>query len=136
LLWILLEEDECKMVESVDVPKVLGDLFESAIGAIYLDCEKNLKKVWEILYSLMHKEIDEFSQNIAKQPVRVLYETGGARPQFLSTVFIDGASSVMVPLKVIIAGQIKLIHGFDINKKEANHAAVKQTLKYLLHTKT
>ncbi|XP_078032947.1 endoribonuclease Dicer-L-like [Augochlora pura] len=136
LLWILLEEDECKMVESVDVPKVLGDLFESAIGAIYLDCGKNLKKVWEILYSLMYKEIDEFSQNIPKQPVRVLYETEGARPQFLPAVSIDGTSSVMVPLKVIIAGQYKLFHGFGINKKEAKHAAAKLALKYLLRTKT
>ncbi|XP_033323014.2 endoribonuclease Dcr-2 isoform X1 [Megalopta genalis] len=136
LLWILLEEDECKMVESVDVPKVLGDLFESAIGAIYLDCKKNLKKVWEILYSLMHKEIDEFSNNIPKQPVRVLYETEGARPQFLSAVPIVGTSSVMVPLKVIIAGQFKRFHGFGINKKEAKRAAAKLALKYLLRTKT
>lgn len=54
---MLVEEDECDVAEYVDVPKVLGDLFESLIGAIYLDNGKNLTKVWEIIYSLMHKEI-------------------------------------------------------------------------------
>lgn len=57
LLWILLEEEECNMAEYVDVPKVLGDIFESTIGAIYFDCNKDLTKVWEIIYSLMYKEI-------------------------------------------------------------------------------
>ncbi|XP_076280664.1 endoribonuclease Dcr-2 isoform X2 [Lasioglossum baleicum] len=132
LLWILLEEDECKMVEYVDVPKALGDIFESTIGAIYLDSGKNLKKVWEILYSLMHKEIDEFSKNIPKQPIRVLYETQGARPQFLNAVHIEATDSVMVPLQVIIAGKVKVLHGFGKNKKQAKCAVAKLALKYLL----
>jgi len=54
---VLLEEDECNIAKYIDVPKVLGDLFESLIGAIYLDSSKNLTKVWEIIYSLMHEEI-------------------------------------------------------------------------------
>jgi len=57
LLCVLIEEDECNLTEYVDVPKVLGDLFESLIGAIYLDSGKSLARVWEIIYSLMHKEI-------------------------------------------------------------------------------
>lgn len=56
---MLIEEGECQMnlTEYVDFPKALGDLFESLIGAIYLDSGKSLTKVWEIIYSLMHKEI-------------------------------------------------------------------------------
>ena len=60
LLWILLEEDECNLAEHVDVPKVLGDIFESFIGAIYVDSGKDLLKVWEIVYTLMHKEFGNF----------------------------------------------------------------------------
>ena len=45
------------MAEHVDVPKVLGDIYESVIGAIYLDCKKDLNKVWQIIYSLMGDEI-------------------------------------------------------------------------------
>ncbi|XP_076178399.1 endoribonuclease Dcr-2 isoform X3 [Ptiloglossa arizonensis] len=133
LLWILLEEDECNMAEYVDVPKVLGDLYESTIGAIYLDCGKSLTKVWELIYSFMHKEINEFSTNIPKQPIRVLYEIQGAQPQFLKSTVVENGSTVMVPLKVIINGKVKLFHGFGTNKKQAKCAAAKQALKSLLH---
>lgn len=54
---MLLEEDDCSIAEYIDVPKVLGDLFETLIGAIYLDSNRNLTKVWEMVYSFMHKEI-------------------------------------------------------------------------------
>lgn len=57
LLYVLIEEEECNLIEYVDVPKTLGDLFESLIGAIYLDNGKDLTKIWEIIYSLMHKEM-------------------------------------------------------------------------------
>lgn len=39
----------------------------------------------------------------------------------------------MVPLKVTIAGKVKLIHGFGANKKQAKCAAAKQALKNLLY---
>lgn len=53
------------MAEFVDVPKILGDLFESVVGAIYLDTGKNVSKVWEIVYSMMQKEISEWDLRIA-----------------------------------------------------------------------
>jgi endoribonuclease Dicer len=52
-----MEDEECNMSEHVDVPKVLGDIFESLIGAIFLDSGKNLQTVWSIIYSLMKTEI-------------------------------------------------------------------------------
>lgn len=51
------------MAEHVDVPKVLGDIFESFIGAIYIDSGKDLLKVWQIVYSLMHIEFGNFFIN-------------------------------------------------------------------------
>ncbi|XP_018354963.1 PREDICTED: endoribonuclease Dicer [Trachymyrmex septentrionalis] len=131
LLYVLIEEDECNLTEYVDVPKVLGDLFESLIGAIYLDSGKNLTKTWEIIYSFMHKEIDEFSRNIPKQPIRVIYENTDIRPKFLEATLIKGTSTVMVPLKITIAGKEKLFYGFGVNKKQAKCAAAKQALKRL-----
>ncbi|EFN79336.1 Endoribonuclease dcr-1 [Harpegnathos saltator] len=83
LLWVLLEEEDCNIAEYIDVPKVLGDLFETLIGAIYLDSNRNLAKVWEMVYSFMHKEIDEFSRNVPKNPVRVIYEHQDAHAKFL-----------------------------------------------------
>jgi endoribonuclease Dicer len=58
---ILLEEDEVRIAEAVEVPKVLGDLFESLAGAIYLDSGLNLQKVWHVYYRLMKGEIGESS---------------------------------------------------------------------------
>ncbi|CAK9800088.1 Endoribonuclease Dicer [Anthophora plagiata] len=132
ILWVLLEEPECNVAEYVNVPKVLGDLFESSIGAIYLDSDKSLTTVWNIIYSIMHAEIDEFSKNIPKQPIRVLYETQGAHPQFLNATTIENTNSVVVPLKATIAGKVKLFYGCGLNKKQAKYAAAKQALKSLL----
>jgi endoribonuclease Dicer len=56
---ILLEEDEACVAEAVEVPKVLGDLFESLAGAIYLDSGLNLQEVWRVYYRLMNREIGE-----------------------------------------------------------------------------
>lgn len=58
-MLILLEEDEVRIAEAVEVPKVLGDLFESLAGAIYLDSGLNLKEVWRVYYRLMKREIGE-----------------------------------------------------------------------------
>ncbi|XP_043279610.1 endoribonuclease Dicer isoform X2 [Venturia canescens] len=129
LLWILLEEEDCKMAEFVDVPKILGDLFESVIGAIYLDTGKNLHKVWEIVYTMMQKEITTFSKQVPKQPIRVIHETPGANPKFTNTSTVDGTQTVMVTLEVTIAGKTKTFHGFGANKKQAKCAAAKQALK-------
>jgi dsRNA-specific ribonuclease len=58
---ILLEEEETYLAEAVEVPKVLGDLFESLAGAIYLDSGLNLQEVWRVYYRLMRTEIGESS---------------------------------------------------------------------------
>lgn len=55
----LIEESDCLAAESVDVPKALGDLFESLIAAIYIDCNRDLNFVWNICYKLMEKEISK-----------------------------------------------------------------------------
>ncbi|XP_047345738.1 endoribonuclease Dicer isoform X1 [Vespa velutina] len=130
-LWILLEEEECNMAEYVDVPKVLSDIFESFIGAVYLDTNKNIKQVWELLFALMYKEIDAFSRDVPKQPVRLIYETLGSNAKFLSATLIEGTNTIMVPLEITNKRKSKLFHGFGANKKQAKCAAAKQALKYL-----
>ena len=52
---------------------------------------------------------------------------------FRTVNVVEGTRSVMVPLKVIIAGKTKLFHGFGVNKKQAKCAAAKQALKSLLY---
>lgn len=42
----------------------MGDLFESLIAAIYLDCNRDLNFVWKICYRFLEKEISKFQQII------------------------------------------------------------------------
>ncbi|KAG5887607.1 hypothetical protein JTB14_002616 [Gonioctena quinquepunctata] len=79
---ILLEDEEFRLAEAVDVPKVLGDIFEALAGAIFLDSGKDLKTVWNVFYKLMFREITKFSKNVPMNIIRRLYEWNGANPKF------------------------------------------------------
>lgn len=98
----MIQEDECEQAEDVEVPKALGDLFESVAGAIFLDsgwvylfdymCSYFLKlsfiyfifcfdfegmsldAVWKVYHALMQREIEAFSESVPKSPVRELLE--------------------------------------------------------------
>lgn len=59
-MLILLEEEECSIAETIDVPKALGDIFEAVIGAVFLDCGRKLDVVWRVVYRLMKTEICKF----------------------------------------------------------------------------
>ena len=48
--------------EDIEVPKVLGDIFESVAGAIFLDSGMSLDAVWKVFYPLMTKEIGNKSR--------------------------------------------------------------------------
>ncbi len=45
------------MAEAVEVPKVLGDIFESLVGAVFLDSGMSLDAVWRVFYPLIREEI-------------------------------------------------------------------------------
>lgn len=46
------EEDEEKE-EDIEVPKAMGDIFESLAGAIYMDSKMSLETVWQVYYPMM-----------------------------------------------------------------------------------
>ena len=46
------EEDEEKE-EDIEVPKAMGDIFESLAGAIYMDSRMSLETVWRVYYPMM-----------------------------------------------------------------------------------
>lgn len=47
--FYLLSEEECDEAEDVEVPKSLGDVFESVAGAIFLDSNMSLDTVWKVI---------------------------------------------------------------------------------------
>lgn len=69
-----MEEDECEAVEDVEIPKALGDLFESVAGAIFLDSGMSLDAVWRVYYTMMQNELTQFGNSVPKSPIRELLE--------------------------------------------------------------
>ncbi|KAH1023571.1 hypothetical protein HUJ04_012751 [Dendroctonus ponderosae] len=70
----LIVETECEEVEDVEVPKALGDVFESVAGAVFLDSGMSLDSVWKVYYRMMKSEIEQFSNRVPKSPIRELLE--------------------------------------------------------------
>lgn len=58
----------------MEVPKALGDVFESVAGAIFLDSGMSLDAVWRVYYRMMRNEIEQFSTSVPKSPIRELLE--------------------------------------------------------------
>ncbi|GLV37524.1 Dicer-2 [Carabus blaptoides fortunei] len=79
---LILSKDEPYMGEHVNIPKTLGDLFESLAGAVFLDTGMDLQATWSVFYKLMWREIEMFRRNVPISPVRMLYENVKASPKF------------------------------------------------------
>lgn len=60
----LLTDNDCVMAEDIDVPKALGDIFESLAGAVFIDSGMSLDTVWKVFYRLMKNEIGTTLLNI------------------------------------------------------------------------
>lgn len=56
-LNLFIAEGECENAEDIEVPKALGDIFESVAGAVYLDSGMSLDVVWEVYFRMMKPEI-------------------------------------------------------------------------------
>lgn len=128
------EDESCTSAESIDIPKSLGDIFESIVGAIFLDSDLSLETTWATIYKLMKNEILQFMADVPMQIVRRLFEfnKGSAKPRFYKHETIQEDNSVAVPLKFICKGEEKFVVGFGKNKDLARKAAAKRALNDLI----
>ncbi|KAL7037571.1 hypothetical protein ACKWTF_009277 [Chironomus riparius] len=132
---LMSTENDTSIAKSIEVPKALGDIFESIVGAIYLDTNLSLKKTWDVIYKLMQHEIHKFMNDVPIQITRRLFEFQGgiAEPRFYSTELIEDDDNVAVPLKIKTRdGKEKIIIGFGRNRKIAKEAAAKKALTELM----
>ena len=69
-VFVLRSDDSEESIE-VEVPKVLGDLFEAVAGALYVDCGQDLDMVWQVYQPILKPSIGEFNPflNIENQMV-------------------------------------------------------------------
>lgn len=124
----LVAGNACEEVEDVEVPKALGDIFESVAGAVYLDSGRSLDAVWKVYFNMMAKEIEQFSEKVPKSPIRELLELEPETAKFGTPEKLADGRRVRVSVEVFGKGTFK---GIGRNYRIAKCTAAKCALKYL-----
>ncbi|CAH0731194.1 unnamed protein product, partial [Brenthis ino] len=124
----LIQEDEMEQAEDVEVPKALGDLFESVTGAIFLDSGMSLGAVWRSVGALLSAELDAFSAAAPKSPVRELLEAEPDTAKFGKPERLADGRRVRVCVEVFGRGTFK---GVGRNYRIAKGTAARCALRHL-----
>lgn len=112
-------------LEEMEVPKCLGDIFESVAGAIFLDSNKSFDTVWRVYYGLMKPYIEKYTNNVPKSPIRELLELEPETAKFEKPQrTLDGKIRVVV--SIFGKGKYK---GVGRNYRIAKNAAAKLALQ-------
>ena len=77
----MYNELDVPQLEMVEVPKVLGDVLESIVGAVFLDSEGDLETVWRI-YERLFPNYKEVVKNPPKNMKARLHEKFPEKVQF------------------------------------------------------
>ncbi|XP_059142137.1 endoribonuclease Dicer-like isoform X2 [Physella acuta] len=119
------EEDDDEEEVEMEIPKALGDIFESVAGAIYLDSGMSLDTVWRVYYRMMKPHIDKYLKSIPKSPVRELLET---EPETAKFERPERTMNGKVRVTVNVVGK-GVFTGVGRNYRIAKSAAAKKALK-------
>ncbi|CAB3402204.1 unnamed protein product [Caenorhabditis bovis] len=114
--------------EDIEVPKAMGDIFESLAGAIYLDSGRNLDTVWAVVYGLMKGTIEECCANPPRSPIRELMELESSKARFSKMERIIESGKVRVTVDI---GNSMRFTGMGRNYRIAKTTAAKRALKYI-----
>lgn len=119
------EEGDDEVKVELEVPKALGDIFESLAGAIYLDSGMSLDTVWRVYYRIMKPQIDKYLKSIPKSPVRELLEMEPETAKFEKPErTLEG--KIRVSVNVVSKG---VFTGVGRNYRIAKSAAAKKALR-------
>ncbi|XP_055632857.1 endoribonuclease Dcr-1 [Toxorhynchites rutilus septentrionalis] len=126
--YYLRSDDECDEAEDVEVPKALGDVFESVAGAIFLDSNMSLDAVWKVYRNMMGPEIEQFSNSVPKSPIRELLELEPETAKFGKPEKLADGRRVRVTVEVFGKGTFR---GIGRNYRIAKCTAAKCALRQL-----
>ena len=125
----LLNERECPVLHNVEVPKVLGDILESVVGAVFLDSKMNLETVWNVYTRLFPRsEIDEVIRQKPKHPVKELMEKFPSRVVF-KPAKLENDILVSRMVEITIMEEIFKFKGIGKSSKSAKYGAAKCALR-------
>lgn len=124
---LLINEGESEYAEDIEVPKALGDVFESVAGAIYLDSGMSLDQVWQVYFKMMKPEIEYFSSHVPKSPIRELLESMPQNVRFSPSELAPDRKH-RVTAEVFGLGRFT---GVGRNKHSAKSTAAKRALRML-----
>ena len=130
-------EDECPVFEQIEVPKALGDLVESLIGAIFLDSKCDLKIVWRFIERLFGDQLQKIMKVKHKNYTAELMELFPGKVIFKnSEVMKDGkVSRIVVVSKTLSESKPMHFRGIGRNKLSAKLAASKCALREMKRRK-
>ena len=122
-------EDDVPEMELIEVPKVLGDVLEAIIGAIYIDSGHDLETVWKV-YLRLCPNLEAIVQDPPQNMKKELLEKYPSGVKF-SKARVE-AELVFVEAEVDVGGcQKKRFRGRGKNKTLATLAACKCALRGL-----
>lgn len=124
---LLISEGESEYAEDIEVPKALGDVFESVAGAIYLDSGMSLDQVWRVYFRMMKPEIEYFSSNVPRSPIRELLESMPQNVRFSPSELAPDRKHRVIA-EVFGLGRFT---GVGRNKHSAKSTAAKRALRML-----
>ena len=123
-------EEDIPQLEMVEVPKVLGDIFESVIGAVFVDSGHNLELVWNIWRKLC-PELEAIVRDPPLNTKKKLVEMfpGEGQIQFSRVRSEDDRINIVV--EVVTKEGTKRFQGRGRSKGVAELAACKCALRNL-----
>lgn len=91
-LNLFIAEGESENAEDIEVPKALGDIFESVAGAIFLDSGMSLDAVWKVYYRMMKPEIGSLGTQLSLQWVVIRFDPISRLLQFARPEVADSGA--------------------------------------------
>ena len=119
------EEDDDDVSKSITVPKVLGDLLESIVGAIVVDKGMRLDGLMEIVLRIMDEELsrfanpEKFKYNPVSELVLLIQQNSNTRPRYK---YLENADNLEKTC-VITVNDFELGRGVGPTKRVAKRKA-------------
>jgi len=115
----------------VQVPKILGDVVESVIGAVYLDSGEDMRVVWGVIWPWFKPFYDAYKDSIPKQPKAEVHELYPApRVQITPPVEITNHKSRITVTIITTSGEKYSFPTIGRDKLSVTNVCFDRALKF------